>query len=58
MIGEAKLEMFLEENPPIESNIAKACAGLNEAKSYLIESISELSTQVKNNNCLSSIYCK
>jgi len=48
MVGEAKLEMFLEENPPIESNIAKAKIGLNEAKSYLIESISELSTQVRN----------
>ncbi|KAL4148436.1 hypothetical protein QTP88_002678 [Uroleucon formosanum] len=45
MVGEAKLEMFLEEHPPIESNIAKACNGLNEAKSYLTESISELSTQ-------------
>lgn len=47
MVGEAKLEMFLEENPPIESNIDKACVGLNDAKSYLTESISELSnTQV------------
>lgn len=47
MVGEAKLEMFLEENPPIEINIPKACAGLSEAKSYLTESISELSsTQV------------
>lgn len=46
MVGEAKLEMFLEENPPTESNIAKACAGLNDAKSYLTESISEQSTQV------------
>lgn len=46
MIGEAKLEMFLEENPPIESNIVKACAGLNEAKSYLTESIDPSSTQV------------
>lgn len=48
MVGEAKLEMFLEENPPIEANIAKAIASLNEAKSYLTESISELSTQVLN----------
>jgi len=48
MVGEAKLEMFLEEHPPIESNIALACGGLNEAKSYLTESISELSTQVIN----------
>lgn len=46
MVGEAKLEMFLEENPPIEANIAKANASLNEAKSYLTESITELSTQV------------
>lgn len=48
MVGEARLEMFLEEYPPIESNIAKACSGLIEAKSYLTESISELSTQVIN----------
>lgn len=41
MVGEAKLEMFLEENPPIENNISKACTGLNEAKSFLTESISE-----------------
>lgn len=51
MVGEAKLEMFLEENPPIEANIDKAKNGLNEAKSYLTESINELSTQVIN-NCL------
>lgn len=47
MVGEAKLEMYLEENPPIESNISKACASLNEAKSYLTELVSEQSTQVK-----------
>lgn len=47
MVGEAKLEMFLEENPPIESNIPKACASLDEAKSYLTELVSESSTQVK-----------
>jgi len=41
MVGEAELEMFLEEYPPIESNIAQACGGLTEAKSYLTESISE-----------------
>lgn len=52
MVGEAKLEMFLEENPPIEANIEKARSGLIEAKSYLTESISELSTQVINNYCL------
>ncbi|XP_050437574.1 tetratricopeptide repeat protein 7B [Adelges cooleyi] len=45
MIGEAKLEMFLEENPPVESNIAKACIGLVDAKTYLTDSINELNTQ-------------
>lgn len=57
MVGEAKLEMFLEENPPIESNIANANAGLNEAKSYLTESISELSTQVFNITLFIKMLC-
>lgn len=38
--------MFLEEIPSIESYMAKAKVGLDEAKSYLTESISESSTQV------------
>lgn len=47
MVGEAKLEMYLEENPPIESNVSKACTSLKEAKSYLTELVSEQSIQVK-----------
>jgi tetratricopeptide repeat protein 7 len=35
LIGEGKLESFLEENPPIEANITKAKAGLAEAKRLL-----------------------
>lgn len=35
MIGEGKLESFLEDNPPIEANVAKAKAGLIDAKNYL-----------------------
>lgn len=35
LIGEGKLESFLEENPPIEANFSKAKAGLGDAKSYL-----------------------
>lgn len=35
LIGEGKLESFLEENPPIEENFAKAKAGLQDARSYL-----------------------
>lgn len=35
LIGEGKLESFLEENPPIEANFSKAKTGLIDAKSYL-----------------------
>lgn len=35
MIGEGKLESFLEESPPIEANFTKAKAGLIDAKNYL-----------------------
>lgn len=35
LIGEGKLESFLEENSPIEANFAKAKNGLFEAKNYL-----------------------
>ena len=36
LIGEGKLESYLEENPPIESNFAKAKTGLHEAKQSLL----------------------
>uniref|UniRef100_A0A1A9WKS4 Tetratricopeptide repeat protein 7 N-terminal domain-containing protein n=1 Tax=Glossina brevipalpis TaxID=37001 RepID=A0A1A9WKS4_9MUSC len=35
LVGEARLEGFLEENPPIESNFVKARTGLQEAKRCL-----------------------
>lgn len=35
LIGEGKLESFLEENPPIEANFTKAKNGLVDAKNYL-----------------------
>lgn len=35
LIGEGKLESFLEENPPIEANFSKAKTGLIDAKNYL-----------------------
>lgn len=35
MIGEGKLENFLEEHPPVELNINQAKIGLIEAKRYL-----------------------
>lgn len=35
MLGEARLESFLEECPPLEANIAKARLGLVEAKRCL-----------------------
>ena len=46
LIGECKLEQFLEENPPIESNISKAKTGLTEAKRYLQTCISEQGAKV------------
>jgi tetratricopeptide (TPR) repeat protein len=41
LIGEAKLEDFLEEFPPNEKNIQAAKDGLNEAKDYLTKTIGE-----------------
>lgn len=35
LVGEGKLESYLEEHPPIESNFTKAKSGLQEAKNYL-----------------------
>ncbi|XP_075226691.1 tetratricopeptide repeat domain 7 [Lycorma delicatula] len=35
LLGEGKLEVFLEECPPLENNISKARTGLNEAKKCL-----------------------
>ncbi|KAF4526349.1 hypothetical protein B566_EDAN014086, partial [Ephemera danica] len=37
LIGEGKLETFLFENPPLESNIQKARNGLHEARKYLVK---------------------
>nr|CAD7587033.1 unnamed protein product [Timema genevievae] len=41
LIGEGKLELYLEEFPPIDVNINKARTGLAEAKRYLLTSASE-----------------
>lgn len=35
LLGEARLESFLEENPPLQVNISKARVGLVEAKRCL-----------------------
>lgn len=35
LIGEGKLENYLEENPPIESNFIRAKSGLQDARHYL-----------------------
>lgn len=35
LVGEGKLESYLEENPPIESNYSKARIGLAESRTYL-----------------------
>ena len=41
LIGEAKLEDFLEEYPPKEKNAKKAKEGLMEAKDYLTKTMGE-----------------
>lgn len=35
LIGEGKLESYLEEHPPLETNVNQAKLGLLEAKRYL-----------------------
>lgn len=35
LVGEGKLENYLEENPPIESNFIRAKSGLQDARHYL-----------------------
>lgn len=35
LVGEGKLESYLEENPPIESNFTKAKVGLQDSRHYL-----------------------
>ncbi|XP_021924008.1 tetratricopeptide repeat protein 7B isoform X2 [Zootermopsis nevadensis] len=41
LIGEGKLESFLEELPPTDANISKARTGLTDAKRYLLSTASE-----------------
>ncbi|GLH01190.1 Tetratricopeptide repeat protein 7B [Gryllus bimaculatus] len=41
LIGEGKLELYLEEFPPVETNIFKARTGLAEAKQFLMLTASE-----------------
>jgi hypothetical protein len=36
LAGEARLEIFLEQTPPIDANCVKAKTGLTEAKRYLL----------------------
>jgi hypothetical protein len=46
LIGEGKLESFLEEFPPIDAHISKARTGLAEAKRYLLSTASEQGKKV------------
>lgn len=46
LIGEGKLENYLEEYPPIEANIHRAKLGLIEAKKYLQLAANELGRKV------------
>jgi hypothetical protein len=40
-LGEAKLEQYLDENPPLEQSAAKAKIGLAEARRLLLQSAGE-----------------
>lgn len=46
LIGEGKLESYLEEFPPIDANIIKARTGLVEAKRYLLSTANEQGKKV------------
>lgn len=46
LCGEGRLESFLEQTPPIDSNITKAKSGLLEAKRYLLLAANEKDKQV------------
>lgn len=46
LLGEGKMELFLEENAPIDGNASKAKHGLAEAKSYLMNATSDLGKKV------------
>jgi hypothetical protein len=52
LIGEGKLETFLLENPPLESNIQKARNGLHEAKKYLVKASCKEAGEV----CIRSLF--
>ncbi|XP_054272006.1 tetratricopeptide repeat protein 7B isoform X2 [Macrosteles quadrilineatus] len=41
LLGEGKLELFLEEWPPVETNFSRARSGLGEAKRCLLNAASE-----------------
>ncbi|XP_037776218.1 tetratricopeptide repeat protein 7B-like isoform X3 [Penaeus monodon] len=41
LIGEGKLESYLEENPPTEANVHRAKTGLSDARRYLLMCIGE-----------------
>lgn len=43
LIGEGKLESFLEEVPPLEANVAKARFGLIEVKRFLNVAVTKVS---------------
>ena len=44
--GEGRLESFLEQTPPIDTNVSKAKSGLAETKRYLLLAANENDKQV------------
>lgn len=46
-MGEGKLELFLEEWPPLEINVSKSRSGLGEAKRCLLNAASDQGKKVR-----------
>lgn len=55
LLGEGKLESFLEEWTPVESNFPRARSGLSEAKRCLLNAAGEQGKKVRNNQIYSFI---
>jgi len=47
LLGEGKMEGFFEEYPPTDANITKAKLGLTDAKTHLLNAISEQGKKVR-----------
>lgn len=55
LIGEGKLESYLEENPPTEANIPKAKTGLADARKFLLMCIGEPAKKVRKHKSIGEV---